>query len=223
MFSTFYHGLIRKTVVSFGTMFNNMYIIRTEGTNSQKIKVPLVYSPKEKFIQKIKQSFADLKNQSTQITLPRMSFSIANIQYDPDRKKNSINKRVKETIGTNNDVEFSFHHSNVPYNLDFTLSCYVRNMDDGLQIVEQILPYFTPEFTITIKPGVLGDINEKLDIPIVLTSITTEEKADGSLVEENTRFITWDLTFTAKMMIYGPVKTANNIIRSVDVNVFDLE
>jgi hypothetical protein len=222
MFTTFYHGLIKKAVVSFGTLFNNLYIVRTAGSETQKIKVPLVYSPKEKFIQKLEQSFADLRNQATQITLPRMSFYISNMQYDPERKKNSIHKRVKETVTTNDDVEFSFHHSNVPYNLDFTLSCYVRNMDDGLQIVEQILPYFTPEFTITIKPGVLGDENEKLDIPIVLSSITTEEKADGSLVQENTRFITWDLTFTAKMMIYGPVKSGN-VIKTADINLFDME
>ena len=223
MFTNFYHGLIRKTVISFGTLFNNLYINRTDGQNrNQKIKVPLVYSPKEKFMQKLSQSFADLENQATQITLPRMSFSISNMQYDPERKKNSIQKRYKETVTTSGDMEFSYHHCNVPYNLEFTLSSYVRNMDDGLQIVEQILPYFTPEFTVTIKPGVLGDSYEKLDIPIVLTSVTTEEKAEGSLLTESTRFITRDMVFAAKMMIYGPVKTSP-LIQNIDANIFRLE
>jgi hypothetical protein len=223
MFTNFYHGLIRKTVISFGTLFNNIYINRTDGANkTQKIKVPLIYSPKEIFMQKLALSFANLENQAVQITLPRMSFAITNIQYDPERKKNSINKRYKETVSTNNEMEFSYHHCNVPYNIDFTLSSYVRNMDDGLQIVEQILPYFTPEFTVTIKPGVLSDSYEKLDIPIVLTSVTTEERAEGSLAMEKTRFISWDMVFTAKMMIYGPVKTSP-LIQDVEANIFRLE
>lgn len=223
MFSNFYHGLIRKTVVSFGTLFNNLYIVRDNNTGkSQKIKVPLVYSTKEKFIQRLAISLSDLNNQSTQITLPRMSFAITNMTYDPERKKISINKRYKETLTTNNDVEFSYHHSNVPYNIDFTLSCYVRNMDDGLQIVEQILPYFTPEFTVTINPGILKDSNEKLDIPIILTAVTTQEETEGALVDSATRFIMWDFTFTAKMMVYGPVKTSG-IIKHIETNIFDLE
>lgn len=223
MFTQFYHGLIRKTVISFGTMFNNIYIKRNDTQGRvQKIKVPLVYSPKEIFMNKLALSFANLENQATQITLPRMSFSIVNIQYDGDRKKNSINKRYKETVTTNEDMQFSYHYSNVPYNIDFNLSCYVRNSDDGLQIVEQILPYFTPEFTVTIKPGVLSDSYEKLDIPIVLTAVTTQEKAEGSIALEKTRLITWDLSFTAKMMIYGPVKTSP-LIQNVEANIFKLE
>lgn len=223
MFTDFYHGLIRKTVISFGTMFNNIYVKRSDSQGRlQRIKVPLVYSPKEIFMNKLALSFADLQNQATQITLPRMSFSVINIQYDADRKKNSIGKRFKETVSTNGDMEFSYHFSNVPYNLDFNLSCYVRNMEDGLQIVEQILPYFTPEFTVTIKPGVLGDQYEKLDIPIVLTSVTTQEKAEGTIATEKTRFITWDLAFTAKMMIYGPVKQTP-LIQNVQADIFKLE
>ena len=151
-----------------------------------------------------------------------MSFAITNIVYDAERKKNSINKRYKETVTTNGDVEFSYHYSNVPYNVDFTLSCYVRNMEDGLQIVEQILPFFTPEFTITIKPGVLNDLREKLDIPIVLTQVSTEEAYEGALVDHNTRFIVWDLTFTAKMMIYGPVKE-HEVIKHMVTHIFDLD
>lgn len=222
MFTTFYHGLIRKTVVGFGTLFNNIYVTRQEGSKYQKIKVPLSYSVKEKFINRLNTNLADLENQSTQITLPRMSFAITNVVYDPERKKNSIQKRYKETITTSGDVEYSFHYANVPYNIDFTLSCYVRNMEDGLQIVEQILPFFTPEFTITIKPGVLSDLDEKLDIPLVLTQVSSQEMVEGPLVTETTRFIVWDLTFTAKVMIYGPVKE-QPLIKNIETNIFQFE
>jgi hypothetical protein len=223
MFTEFYHGLIRKTVIAFGTMFNQIYVNRDDGSgNKQRIKVPLTYSTKEKFINRLSTSLSDLNNQSTQITLPRMSFAISSILYDAERKKNSIHRRYKETVATSGDVEFSYHHSTVPYNIDFTLSCYVRNMDDGLQIVEQILPFFTPEFTITIKPGVLSDSAEKLDIPLVLNQVSTEEAVEGALLTENTRFIVWDLTFTAKTNIYGPVKS-HKLIKQVEASIFGFD
>jgi len=222
MFTDFYHGLIRKTTVAFGTLFNNIYINRDDGNDTKRIKVPLVYSSKEKFIHRLNKSLADLNNQSLQIVLPRMSFSITNFQYDPERKKNSINKRYRETLDVNGDIQYNYHYSNVPYNIDYSLTCYARNMDDGLQVVEQILPYFTPEFTVTIKPGVLSDEDEKLDIPIVLTSVANEELYEGAFSQENTRMLTWTLNFTAKMMVYGPVKS-QGLIKNVELNIFDLE
>jgi hypothetical protein len=219
MFTDFYHGLIRKTTIAFGTLFNNIYINREDGN---RIKVPLIYSAKEKFIHRINKSLSDLNNQALQIILPRMSFSITNFQYDPERKKNTMQKRYKETVDVDGDISYSYHYSNVPYNIDYSLTCYARNMDDGLQIVEQILPYFTPEFTVTIKPGILSDSNEKLDIPIILNTVTNEELYEGAFSEENTRMLTWTLGFTAKMMVYGPVKN-QGLIKSVETNIFDLE
>ena len=222
MFTDFYHGMIKKTVVGFGTLFNNIHINRNDGAgNNQRIRIPLTYSVKEKFVNRLSTSLANLQNQAVQITLPRMSFAITAISYDPERKKNSIHRRYKETVDVDGDVEFSYHHANVPYNIDFTLSCYVRNMDDGLQIVEQILPYFTPEFTITMNPGILGDENEKLDIPLVLTQVSTEEAVEGPLVDETTRFIVWDLTFTAKLNLYGPVKS-HKVIKQMEAGIFDI-
>lgn len=221
MFTDFYHGIVRKTVVGFGTLFNNIHINRDDGAGrTQRIKIPITYAVKEKFINRLSTSLANLGNQALQITLPRMSFAITGISYDAERKKNSIHRRYKETVQTDGDVEFSYHHSTVPYNIDFTLSTYVRNMDDGLQIIEQILPYFTPEFTITIKPGVLGDEAEKLDIPLVLTQVTTEEAVEGPLVDETTRFIVWDMVFTAKVNLYGPVKT-HEVIKNMNIGIFD--
>ena len=223
MFTDFYHGIIRKTVVSFGTLFNNIHINREIPNGvSQRIKVPLTYSVKEKFINRLNVSLADLSNQAVQITLPRMSFAVTGISYDAERKKNSINRRYMETVNTNGDTQYSYHHMPVPYNLDMTLSTYVRNMDDGLQIVEQILPYFTPEFSMTIKPGVLGNEQEKLDIPIILTQVATEETFEGPLVSENNRFIMWDMTFTAKINLYGPVKQ-HNVINYIETNIVDIE
>lgn len=223
MFAEFYHNSIRKTVTGFGTLFNNIFITRSNGMgNTQRIKVPLTYSNKEKFIHRLSVSLADLENQQTQITLPRLSFSLTNVAYDPERKKNSIVRRFRTEVDTNNNDINKYHFSNIPYNLEFTLSIYTRNTDDGIQIVEQILPFFTPEFTITIKPDILGDTDEKLDIPIVLTQVTPTEISEGMLSTEATRLITWDLTFTAKTMVYGPVKDVG-LIKHIEANFFHLE
>ncbi len=149
MFTTFYHGTIRKMVTAFGTLFNNIYIQRTDSGVTKKIKVPLIYSPKEKFVHRLN---LDVDKTMVQTILPRMGFSITGMNYDAERKKNSLNKRWKQEIGTNDEITFQYRYEDVPYNIDFELYIYTRNIDDGLQIVEQILPFFTPDFTITIKP-----------------------------------------------------------------------
>jgi hypothetical protein len=218
MFTHFYHGSIRKLVTAFGTLFNNVYISRTDGGVTKKIKVPLIYSPKEKFVHRLN---LDVDKTMVQTILPRMGFSITSMSYDVERKKNSINKRWKQDIDTNDNITFQYRYEDVPYDIDFELYIYTRNMDDGLQIIEQILPFFTPEFTITIKPKVLNTSSEKVDIPIILNQITPSEIYDNNF-SEDTRVLTWDLQFTTKTYLYGPVKEAPNIIKDVNINIFDI-
>jgi len=219
MFSTFYHATTRKLVTAFGTLFNNIYIERTNEGVTKKIKVPLIYSPKEKFIHRLN---LDIDKTMIQTVLPRMGFSITGISYDAERKKNSLNKRWKQEIGTNDEVTFQYRYEDVPYNIDFELYIYTRNIDDGLQIVEQILPFFVPDFTITIKPKVLDNSLEKVDIPIILNQVIPNEVYDQSF-SEDTRVLNWDLQFTAKANFYGPVRNSSSIIKDVKVNFFDFD
>jgi hypothetical protein len=216
MFTTFYHGTIKKIVTAFGTLFNNIYVVRTDGTDTKKIKVPLIYSPKEKFANRLN---LDVDKTLVQTVLPRMGFSITNMSYDVDRKKNSINKRWTEEIKDNDHI-FKYRYEDVPYNIDFELYAFSRNIDDGLQIIEQILPFFTPEFTITIKPNVLGNLIERVDVPIILNNITPSEVYDSKFSDE-TRVLTWDLQFTAKTFLYGPVRESG-LIRDIEINMFDI-
>ena len=219
MFSTFYHATTRKLVTAFGTLFNNIYIERTNEGVTKKIKVPLIYSPKEKFIHRLN---LDIDKTMIQTVLPRMGFSITGISYDAERKKNSLNKRWKQEIGTNDEVTFQYRYEDVPYNIDFELYIYTRNIDDGLQIVEQILPFFVPDFTITIKPKVLDNSLEKVDIPIILNQVIPNEVYNESF-SEDTRVLNWDLQFTAKTNFYGPVRNSSSIIKDVKVNFFDFD
>jgi hypothetical protein len=219
MFSTFYHATTRKLVTAFGTLFNNIYIERIDEGITKKIKVPLIYSPKEKFIHRLN---LDIDKTMIQTVLPRMGFSIAGISYDAERKKNSLNKRWKQEIGTNDEVTFQYRYEDVPYNIDFELYIYTRNIDDGLQIVEQILPFFVPDFTITIKPKVLDNSLEKVDIPIILNQVIPNEVYNESF-SEDTRVLNWDLQFTAKTNFYGPVRNSSSIIKDVKVNFFDFD
>lgn len=216
MFTTFYHGTIKKIVTAFGTLFNNIYVVRTDGSNTKKIKVPLIYSPKEKFAHRLN---LDVDKTMVQTVLPRMGFSITNMNYDVDRKKNTMNKRWTEEVVSEQQT-FKYRYEDVPYNIDFELYVYTRNIDDGLQIIEQILPFFTPEFTITIKPKVLDNSLERVDIPIILNSISPSEIYDQKFSDE-TRVLTWDLQFTAKTFLYGPVRTSG-LIKDININLWDI-
>lgn len=217
MFTHFYHGSIRKLVVAFGSLFNEVYISRkdTNGTELKKIKVPISYGPKEKFVRKIKElDEADPARSTFENILPRMSFEISSMFYDTNRKLNSLNKtysRRDETLGT-----IAYAYSEVPYTFEFTLSILNRNIDDGYQIIEQILPYFTPDFTVSMN---FTDLDRKIDVPIVLSSINTTEDYEGDMNER--RLITHSLTFQAKSYIFGPVKTSG-LIREIELTFREL-
>ena len=210
--NTFYHETIRRCVIGFGTIFNDIHITRKDssGNLQQSVKVPLAYGPKQKFLVRLREDPSITK--SVAITLPRIGFEIGALSYDPTRKLNKIQK-VKKS-GSNSSV-VNTQYMPVPYNIDFELYTMAKNSDDALQIVEQILPYFQPEYSITINDVV--EMNNKRDVPIVLNSISYEDNYEGEFAER--RAIIYTLSFTAKMYLYGPVQTAQ-VIKKVQVDQY---
>lgn len=208
----FYYRITRKMVVLFGTMFNNLKLYRYNKagtTELERITVPLSYIAKEKFYQRITRD-PELTTE-IEITLPRMGFEMTSITYDPLRKQSIFNSQF--AAGTNNNSAKSLMAT--PYNFEFTLSIYARNTEDGTQIIEQILPYFNPDYTISAS---LTDIPTlKTDIPIILESVTYQSDSEGT--PDNVRVLTWTLVFTVKGYMYGPT-TSINLIQQVTANTF---
>jgi len=209
----FYHETMRKVVVSFGTIFNNINIVRKNNSGAiiQKMKVPLAYGPAQKFLTRLDND-PSLKNKVA-VTLPRIGFEIANLAYDPVRKLNRVQKFKKVKSSDTNKLDVQYMP--VPYNLDFTLYVMAKNSDDALQIVEQILPYFQPDYTITIND--MADMGIKRDVPIILNSVSYEDNYQGDFTER--RAIIYTLAFTAKFYLYGPVTSAG-VIKTVKVDQY---
>ena len=215
----FYNESLRKCIIAFGSMFNGIYIQRKDGsTVSQSLKVPLAYGPKQKFMVRLD---ADPNlDQKVAITLPRIGFEIAGFDYDPSRKLNRIIKRKKVSNTTDKALkQMSTQHSPVPYNLTFELFVMTKNSDDGIQIVEQILPFFQPEYTVTINE--VPEMDVVRDVPIVLNNIGYEDTYTGSFTER--RAIIYTLNFTAKAYVYGPVDTAKPITKAEATIYADLQ
>lgn len=213
MFETFYNETIRNTVVAFGSLFNEIYVVRknSSGTETSRFKVPITYGPKEKFIRMLNE-YSGLKGTANErdiaTILPRIGFNIETINYDSARKRNTLSKRY----AVNDDPSKTlYQYAEVPYNIDFFLTVATRTMEDGLQIIEQILAYFTPEFTVTVN---FGTMRNKIDIPITLTSVVSEIDFEGDLSTQ--RSIVFNLSFTAKTYVYGPTKSSK-IIKTADI------
>ena len=209
--STYSHDILRRTIVAFGTLFNDIHIIRKDaaGKEQQSLKVPLAYGPKQKFLVRLRDD-ADLTKE-TALTLPRIGFELNGIEYDPDRKLNKLAKvrKLKGTKGT--QIESTY--SPVPYNVNFELFVMSKNSDDGVQIIEQVLPYFQPEYTVTLRA--VDSLDIKRDVPIVLTGTAYEDTYDGDFITR--RAIIYTLSFQAKTYMYGPVTTSEQITKvSVD-------
>ena len=209
----FYHETIRKVIVSFGSMFNNINLVRKDssGNISQSMKVPLAYGPREKFLVRLRED-ADLAK-TVAITLPRIGFEITNLAYDPGRKLNRVQKfkKVKGSKASQLDTQFM----PVPYNIDIELYIMAKQSDDALQIVEQILPYFQPDYTFTINDQ--PDMGIKRDVPIILNSIAYEDSYQGDFTTR--RALIYTLAFTAKFYLYGPV-TSSKVIKTVQVDQY---
>ena len=209
----FYHETIRKIVVAFGTMFNNIQLVRkdNDGNIVQAMKVPLAYGPRQKFLVRLRED-PDLTKQVA-ITLPRLGFEIRNLSYDSTRKLNRVQKFRKTKSSKSNALDVQYMP--VPYNLEFELYILSKNSDDALQIVEQILPYFQPDYTLTVND--MADMGIKRDVPIVLNSITYEDDYEGDFATR--RSIIYSMSFTSKFYLYGPV-TSSGGIKTVQVDQY---
>lgn len=218
----FYHSTLRKTVIGFGSLFDNLYVVRTQDNNPIRIKIPIQYSSKEKFIQRYKDTLNRENKDSIvlQTILPRLGFEIREITYDSSRKKPTINKRIIEQTESGEST-YKVNYTEVPYNVNFSLTSYVRYMDDGLQIAEQILPYFTPDFTIAIKQDVLGETGERMNVPIVLNAVTQNVEYEGAM-DLNPRIIMWDYSFTARINLFGPL-SGTGLINDIGLNFLRYE
>lgn len=217
MFNNFYHRLIRKYVVLFGTLFNEIYIDRLDedGVIISSFKIPLTYGPKEKVLARLDQD--PNLNRPDAITLPRISFEITNLQYANERKLPTINKFAYSKNSTDTD-RVRFVYNPVPYDIDFQLNIMVKNTEDGTRIVEQILPYFTPDWTPTVT--LMSDPEIKMDIPIILKSVSMQDDYEGDF--ETRRVLVWTLNFTLKGYLFGPARKAK-IVKFVEVNSADLD
>jgi len=210
----FYHETIRKVVVAFGTMFNDIHLVRkdNDGKVTQSMKVPLAYGPRQKFLVRLAED-PDLTKQVA-VTLPRIGFEIQDLEYDSARKLSRVQK-FKQVKGANTK-QLDTQYMPVPYNLGLELYILSKNSDDALQIVEQILPYFQPDYTLTIND--MADMSIKRDVPIVLNSIGYEDDyADSEFADR--RSLIYTLSFTAKFYLYGPV-TSSKVIKTVQVDQY---
>ena len=208
----FYHEIIRKTVIAFGTLFNDIYIRHEDaaGNDISEMKVPVSYGPRQKFLARIQQQ-PEL-NKATQIDLPRMSFEISSINYDPTRKSG-----ITQTFKAKDGEKMKKVFMPVPYNLGFELNILTKLQDDGLQILEQILPFFQPGFTLSVD--LVKSIGEKRDIPMVLQSITQQDDYEGDFATR--RALIYTLQFTAKTFMFGPIAdTPEGLIRKVQLDYY---
>ena len=212
MFGThFYNEGLRKLTIAFGQLFNNIVLQNTSSTGAvtKRIRVPLAYAPKEKFIVRLEQQANLQDDRAGSITLPRLGFEITGLSYDATRKLNKMNKtiRVKES---EEGKKHNFNFTPVPYNINFSLYSFTATAENGLQIVEQILPFFQPEYTVTMN--VVPELNIKRDIPIILNSVNYEDTYNGEFTQR--RAVIYTLSFTAKTYLYGPMSN-QKVIKNV--------
>jgi len=209
--SHFYNEGLRKLTIAFGQLFNNIVLQNTSSTGAvtKRIRVPLAYAPKEKFLVRLEQQANLQEDREVSITLPRLGFEITGLSYDPTRKLNKMNKtiRVKES---EEGKKHNFNFTPVPYNINFSLYSFTATAENGLQIVEQILPFFQPEYTVTMN--VVPELNLKRDIPIILNSVNYEDTYNGEFTQR--RAVIYTLSFTAKTYLYGPMSN-QKVIKEV--------
>lgn len=209
----FYHSHIRKTVAVFGTLFNNISVQRKDSAGNvvNSVKVPLSYGPKQKFLTRLLEE-PDLNAPEVALRLPRMSFELTGFQYDTSVKLNKMNT-IHQPSPTSGGIDTV--RNPVPYILNFQLTVYAKSQDDALQIVEQIIPYFNPEYVVTIRE--IPELNVSRDIPIVLQSVQYNDDYEGDFA--NRRVLQYVLDFSMKTFFYGPIKKNVGIIKDASVNI----
>ena len=220
MFGThFYNERVRKSVAIFGAMFNNLYIIRKHGdTVYDQMKVPLAYAPARKFLERINEMNNGEENErQLAIKLPRMSFEITNLEYDAQRQLPKMNSFCLP--GTVDATKGKKLYTATPYNITFELNVYAKQHDDALQVVEQILPYFAPQYNIAVKPIEGADFTQ--DVPVVLQSVVFSDDFEGAM--EARRTIIYTLTFDMKVDFYGPVGAEGELITRIDTDLYSMD
>lgn len=212
----YYHQRIRKSVSAFGAMFNNIYVIRKNsgGDVISTVKVPLSYGPRAKFLDRIREQADLVTDTKVAIKLPRMSFEITNISYAAERQLPRLGKQnLTSPIDPTKKTKL---FQGVPYTLSFQLSVYAKNQDDALQVVEQILPYFPPQYNLAMKP--FEDFPQiKHDVPIILTGVVLNDEYEGPM--ESRRTIIYTLDFDMHIQFNGPLNDGSAIIRKVDADL----
>ena len=209
----FYNETTRRYVAVFGTLFNDMVIYRRDNSGNivQTIKVPVNYGPVQKFLSRIEQ---DRDLNAPAMTLPRISFEITGMSYDGERK---LTNTIRNSVTNQSDAAaFRSQFSPAPYNLEFQLNIMTKFAEDGTKILEQIIPFFKPEQTLTVR--LIDELDLYLDVPIILNSVSTEDIYEGDY--ETRRSLLWTLSFTLKGYYFGP-KTDKKIIKFVEANAYD--
>lgn len=221
MFGThFYHKRVRTAVAVFGSLFNNLYVLRTNSSNEviSQVKVPLSYAPKRNFLERLQNmSNGEDAERRVAMKLPRMSFEITSMTYDSIRQLPKTNTFSTAIDGDNNKRNKFF--AATPYDITFDVNIYAKSQDDALQIVEQIIPYFNPQYTVSVKPFGTSHPEIKEDVPIVLSGVVMSDDFEGSIGDRRT--IVYTLTFTMKIAFYGPVSDSK-LIREVNNNLYIL-
>jgi len=211
----FYNESMRRMTIAFGQIFNNIQIKRKDSTGTviQSIPVPLAYAPKEKFLVRLDQQ-ASLENREFAITLPRMGFEITGITYDSSRKLTRVQKYKTVKTGAEGKI-LNYNYTPVPYNISYGLYIFTATAESGLQIVEQILPYFQPDYTVTVNA--IPEMNIKRDVPIVLNTVQYEDSYSGDFTQR--RAVIYSLAFTAKTYLFGPTST-QKVIKETQADVY---
>ena len=211
----YYNEGIRKLTIAFGQLFNNIIIENTSSTGAvtKRIRVPLAYAPKEKFLVRLEQQANLQDDREVSITLPRLGFEITGLSYDATRKLTKMQKTVR--VKSNEEgKKLNFNYTPVPYNISFSLYSFTATAENGLQIVEQILPFFQPDYTVSIR--VIPEMNLIRDVPIILNGVNYEDTYNGEFTQR--RAVIYTLNFTAKTYIYGPMSN-QGIIKTVQADL----
>jgi len=213
--SHFYNEGIRRLTIGFGQLFNNIIVQNKSSTGAvtKRYRVPLAYAPKEKFLVRLDEQ-ANLNNREFAVTLPRMGFEMTGLSYDSTRKLNKMQKFKQVKTGEDGKV-MDYNYTPVPYNVNYTLNIFTATAENGLIIVEQILPFFQPDYTVTVN--MVPDLNIKRDVPIVLNSVDYQDSYDGSFT--NRRAVIYTLSFTAKTYLFGPMANSK-VIKEVQDDLY---
>jgi len=212
MANIFYNRTIRKLVVGFGNLFNDITLVRYNPDNSEaeRFIVPIAYAAKEHYVQRLEADYN--LDKKVQMTLPRLSFEMTGLRYDASRKQNTNVKNFAQTLDG-----VVGQYNPVPYDLTFNLYLYVRNIEDGTQVIEHILPYFTPDYT--IKLNMIPEMGIVKEVPIILNDVSQDITYEGDR-SSDPRMIIWTLSFTVKANFYGPV-SKTGIIKTSITNIYN--